>query len=60
MTLKLDRRQFVRLAGYGGIVAASSLSGFSRWAQAAGKGEDFHFVQLSEEFSVPRFRAVAR
>ena len=46
--LKLDRRQFVRLAGYGGIVAASSLSGFSRWAQAAGKGEDFYFVQLSD------------
>jgi 3',5'-cyclic AMP phosphodiesterase CpdA len=47
MTFKLDRRQFVRLAGYGGIVAASSLSGFSRWAQAA-PAKDFYFVQLSD------------
>ena len=45
--MKLDRRQFVRLAGYGGIVAASSLTGFSRWAQAA-SAKDFYFVQLSD------------
>ena len=51
MTRQFDRREFMKLAGYGGVVFASGLSGFSRLAQAAGKkaaAEDFYFVQLSD------------
>ncbi len=55
MKTQFDRRQFLRVAGYGGIVFASGLGGFSRLAQAAAaagsdprKVEDFFFVQLSD------------
>jgi predicted phosphodiesterase len=45
---KVDRREFLKLAGVGGVVFASGL-GFS--AQGGGKGaspEEFYFVQLSD------------
>lgn len=42
----VDRRQFLKLAGVGGVVFASGLGGLAR---AAGAGaEDFYFVQLSD------------
>jgi predicted phosphodiesterase len=41
----LDRRQFVQLAGLGGAVYASGLSGP---AQAAASYDDFYFVQLTD------------
>ena len=48
MNNQLNRRSFIRLAGLGGVVFASGLSG---WASAASRGsnfEDFFFVQLSD------------
>jgi len=45
MTMKIDRKEFLKLAGLGGVVFASRLSGFAR---AATVGQDFHFVQLSD------------
>jgi hypothetical protein len=49
MDTKRDRRQFLKLAGLGGVVFASGLPG---WVEAAGRGatgtEDFYFVQLSD------------
>lgn len=47
MTNKIDRRQFLKLTGLGGVVFASGLSG---WARAAKKSaaEEFYFVQLSD------------
>jgi 3',5'-cyclic AMP phosphodiesterase CpdA len=44
MAHPMDRRQFLKLAGVGGVVFAS---GLARTAGAA-TGEDFHFVQLSD------------
>jgi 3',5'-cyclic AMP phosphodiesterase CpdA len=45
-----DRRQFMQLAGIGGAVFVSGLSGLARAADATGasKPEDFYFVQLSD------------
>lgn len=45
-----DRRQFMQLAGVGGAVFMSGLSGLARAADAAGVAapEDFYFVQLSD------------
>lgn len=57
MKTSFDRRQFLRLAGYGGVVFASGLAGFPQLARAAkaasgtaygGDVEDFFFVQLSD------------
>jgi hypothetical protein len=47
MDNKIDRRQFLKLTGLGGVVFASGLSG---WASAAKKSEqdEFYFVQLSD------------
>jgi hypothetical protein len=45
MSLTFDRREFVKLAGLGGVVFASGL-GMGRGAAAA--TEEFHFVQLSD------------
>jgi 3',5'-cyclic AMP phosphodiesterase CpdA len=49
MNNKIDRREFLRLAGLGGVTFASGLGG---WAEAAagssGALEDFYFVQLSD------------
>ena len=44
-TQSYNRRDFMKLAGLGGVVFASSLSGC---AGLAGQSEDFHFVQLSD------------
>jgi len=42
----IDRRDFLRLAGLGGVVFASGLAG---WAgSSAASTRDFHFVQLSD------------
>lgn len=50
--MNCDRRQFLKLAGLGGVVFASNLVGLNRLARAAGKTDagvdDFHFVQLSD------------
>ena len=45
MKYELDRRGFLKLAGFGGAVLASSLAG-NAWAR--GKPEEFYFVQLSD------------
>jgi hypothetical protein len=42
----IDRRDFLRLAGVGGVVFASGLAGCARYSNAA--GSDFYFVQLSD------------
>lgn len=43
---KIDRREFLKLAGFGGVVFAS---GVSNWSEAASKPQkDFYFVQLSD------------
>ena len=46
----LDRRGFLRLAGLGGVVFASGLSGWADAAEggAAAAADDFFFVQLSD------------
>jgi hypothetical protein len=62
MTRTLDRRQFLKLAGYGGVVFASALAGCAAGARArrgasAEESADFFFVQLSDThigFSDPK------
>ncbi|MBV8169740.1 MAG: metallophosphoesterase [Alphaproteobacteria bacterium] len=44
---EFSRKEFLTLAGLGGVVFASGL-GIGRGAQAAGVQQDFHFVQLSD------------
>lgn len=46
--MQIDRREFLKLAGYGGIVLVSGFSGLGRIAGAAMPSEDFLFVQLSD------------
>jgi hypothetical protein len=46
--MKIDRRDFLKLAGIGGVVFASGLGGPGQWANAAASKEDFFFVQLSD------------
>ena len=47
--MKIDRRDFLKLAGIGGVVFASGLSSLGHLANAAlTKEEDFFFVQLSD------------
>ena len=49
MVAKITKRDFLKLAGMGGVVFASGLPGFNSAARAAGMaGADFHFVQLSD------------
>lgn len=54
MKRTIDRRQFLRLAGLGGVVFASGLGGFAqaktdyKSGDSSGAGEDFYFVQLSD------------
>jgi len=50
MTMQIDRRQFAKLAGLGGVVFASGLGGSlaSGAARAATDAKDFYFVQLSD------------
>jgi hypothetical protein len=47
MGRKIDRRDFLKLAGLGGVVFASGLSGCANAAKRSGQDE-FHFVQLSD------------
>jgi 3',5'-cyclic AMP phosphodiesterase CpdA len=44
---EIDRRDFLRLAGLGGVVFASGLPGCASWGEA-GAPPDFHFLQLSD------------
>ncbi|HYA02547.1 MAG TPA: metallophosphoesterase [Syntrophobacteria bacterium] len=47
--MKIDRRDFLKLAGIGGVVFASGLGGWGSAARAKPPGEeDFFFVQLSD------------
>ncbi len=48
MTVRIDRREFLKLAGVGGVVFASGLSGFARAAETKTVPEDFFFVQMSD------------
>ncbi len=43
----IDRRQFLRIGAYGGVVFASSLAGYAG-ATRADSGDDFFFIQLSD------------
>src|ERR1700752_905328 len=46
MTRDIDRRQFAKLAGLGGVVFPSSLGPWGRALAAA--GQDFFFVQMTD------------
>ncbi|HTN66203.1 MAG TPA: metallophosphoesterase [Burkholderiaceae bacterium] len=49
MNTTINRRSFLRLAGVGGAIFVSGLSGWATAAAKAGAGyEDFFFVQLSD------------
>jgi predicted MPP superfamily phosphohydrolase len=53
MEQQIDRRDFLRLAGYGGVVFASGLvtggcASPSGGARAGDAAAEFHFVQLSD------------
>ena len=45
---KLDRRDFLKLTGLGGIVFASGLAGLASSTSQAAEQDDFYFVQLSD------------
>src|ERR1700741_1871260 len=45
MKPEINRKDFLRLAGLGGVVFASSLG---RWGQALAAGQDFFFVQMTD------------
>ena len=46
--MKIDRRDFLKLMGYGGVVFVPGLSSFGNPAYAVSGEEDFFFVQLSD------------
>lgn len=46
--MKIDRRDFLKLMGFGGVVFVSGLGSLGGSAQAASGEEDFFFVQLSD------------
>ena len=48
MKLQIDRREFLKLAGLGGVVFASGLRATAQAADNASAGDDFYFVQLSD------------
>src|SRR6266481_4998119 len=48
MTSKIDRRQFAKLAGLGGVVFASGLGNTLTAGSAQAAAKDFYFVQLSD------------
>jgi len=48
MRQRFDRRDFLKLAGIGGVVVASALRGAQGATGAGGKSDDFYFVQLSD------------
>jgi len=54
MTQAIDRREFLKLAGLGGAVFVSGLSGCAGMGGA--KQEDFYFVQLSDTHWASRVR----
>ena len=43
---QMDRREFLKLAGVGGVVFASTLPGCA--SMGSGTGGDFYFLQLSD------------
>ena len=45
---RFDRRDFLKMAGIGGVVFASGLRGAQAATNADGKYDDFYFVQLSD------------
>jgi len=45
---RFDRRDFLKMAGIGGVVFASGLRGAHAANNAGGKYDDFYFVQLSD------------
>jgi hypothetical protein len=45
MKSEINRKDFLRLAGLGGVVFASSLG---RWGAALATGQDFFFVQMTD------------
>lgn len=48
MTTEMDRREFLKLAGVGGVVFLSGLNGQPGLSFQNGKAEDFFFIQLSD------------
>src|SRR5438067_11443156 len=48
MTTEIDRREFLRLAGLGGVVFLSGLNAQPGLSMPLGKSSDFFFVQLSD------------
>jgi Calcineurin-like phosphoesterase len=48
MRQRFDRREFLKMAGVGGVVFASGLRGAQSATPAGGKYDDFYFVQLSD------------
>jgi hypothetical protein len=48
MTTEIDRREFLKLAGVGGVVFLSGLSVQPGLGMSIGKSKDFFFVQLSD------------
>jgi len=46
--MEIDRREFLKLAGMGGVVFLSGLGGQPALSFAGGKSKDFFFVQLSD------------
>ena len=44
---RIDRREFIKLAGLGGAVVVAGCAGM-RGAASASSADDFHFVQLSD------------
>jgi len=48
MQSEIDRREFLKLAGVGGVVFLSGLHGQPGLPMSAGKAKDFFFVQLSD------------
>jgi 3',5'-cyclic AMP phosphodiesterase CpdA len=46
--MKIDRRDFLKIMGYGGVVFASGLGSLGNHAYATAGEEDFFFVQLSD------------
>jgi len=48
MRQRFDRREFLKMAGVGGVVFASGLRGAQSATPTGGKYDDFYFVQLSD------------
>ncbi len=46
--MQLNRRDFLKLAGFGSAIFLSGLSGTARWADAAAASDGFLFVQMSD------------